>query len=54
MMWAGRNDLCHDRMQTFAVANGLAFLSSAGDHVAAVLSPDAETVKGVRTFLDMA
>jgi hypothetical protein len=41
-------------MQAFAAANGLAFLSSAGDHVAAVLAPETETIKGIRAFLDAA
>ena len=54
MMWAGQNDLCHGRMQTFAVGNGLVFLSNAGDHVATVLSPDAGTIRGIRAFLDAA
>jgi pimeloyl-ACP methyl ester carboxylesterase len=54
MMWAGRNDFSHNPMQAFAAANGLVFLSSAGDHVAAVLSPETETIKGIRAFLDAA
>lgn len=52
MMWDGRDDPYHDPMQTFATTNGLPFLSSAGDHVAAVLQPDAETIKEIRAFLD--
>jgi pimeloyl-ACP methyl ester carboxylesterase len=52
MMWQGRNDPLHDPMQAFAAANGLPFLSTAGDHLAAVLLPSAEAVKGIRAFLD--
>jgi pimeloyl-ACP methyl ester carboxylesterase len=51
LFWNGRDDPYHDPMQAFALANGLPFLSTAGDHVAAVLRPDAETVQGIRTFL---
>jgi hypothetical protein len=53
MFWQGRDDPCHDPVQAFAGANGRSFLSSAGDHVAAVLRPDAATIKGIRSFLDV-
>jgi hypothetical protein len=46
MIWDGRSDSYHDQMQAFAVANRLPFLSSAGDHLAAVMVPSAETIKG--------
>ena len=52
MLWAGRADPIHDPLRCLADAHGFAFLSGAGDHVAAVLQPDPETVKGLRTFLD--
>lgn len=52
MMWQGRNDPLHDPMQTFAASNGLPFVSTAGDHLAAVLRPDAETIGAIRAFLD--
>jgi pimeloyl-ACP methyl ester carboxylesterase len=52
MIWDGRDDPYHDPMQAFAAGNGLPFLSTAGDHVAAVLLPGAEAVTGVRAFLD--
>ena len=52
MIWDGQSDSYHDPMQAFAAANGLPFLSSAGDHVAAVMLPSAETIKGIRAFLD--
>jgi pimeloyl-ACP methyl ester carboxylesterase len=54
MIWEGQSDPCHDPMQAFAAANGLPFLSTAGDHVAAVLSPSAEAVTGLRAFLERA
>jgi pimeloyl-ACP methyl ester carboxylesterase len=54
MIWEGQGDPGHDPMRTFAVANGLPFLSTAGDHVAAVLRPSAEAVTGLRTFLEQA
>jgi pimeloyl-ACP methyl ester carboxylesterase len=53
MFWQGRDDPCHDPVQAFAGANGRSFLSSAGDHVAAVLRPDVATIKGIRSFLDV-
>jgi pimeloyl-ACP methyl ester carboxylesterase len=51
MLWAGRDDPIHDPVRALADANGWPFLSAAGDHVAAVLQPDAETVNGLRAFL---
>jgi hypothetical protein len=52
MIWQGQSDPCHDPVQAFAAANGLPFLSTVGDHVAAALFPSAETAKGIREFLD--
>jgi pimeloyl-ACP methyl ester carboxylesterase len=52
MSWNGRDDPYHDPMQAFAAANSLPFLSTAGDHVAAVLLHGAEAAKGIRTFLE--
>jgi pimeloyl-ACP methyl ester carboxylesterase len=52
MIWDGRDDPYHGPMQAFAAANGLPFLSTAGDHVVAVLLPGTEAVKGLRAFLD--
>jgi pimeloyl-ACP methyl ester carboxylesterase len=54
MIWEGQSDPGHGPMQAFAAANGLAFLSTAGDHVAAVLHPSAEAVTGLRAFLGRA
>jgi pimeloyl-ACP methyl ester carboxylesterase len=54
MIWEGQNDPGHDPMQAFAAANGLPFLSTAGDHVAAVLHPSAEAITGIRAFLERA
>ena len=52
MFWNGRDDPYHDPVRAFAAANELPFLSTAGDHVAAVLLHGAEAVKGIRLFLD--
>jgi pimeloyl-ACP methyl ester carboxylesterase len=52
MLWAGRDDVIHDPVRALAGANGLPFLSGAGDHVAAVLQPDAATVKALRAFFE--
>jgi pimeloyl-ACP methyl ester carboxylesterase len=52
MIWEGQGDPGHDPMRAFATANGLPFLSTSGDHVAAVLRPSSETVTGIRAFLE--
>jgi pimeloyl-ACP methyl ester carboxylesterase len=52
LFWQGRGDTGHDRMQTFAASNGFPFLSSTGDHVAAVLRPDAGAIQGIRSFFE--
>jgi pimeloyl-ACP methyl ester carboxylesterase len=54
LLWHGQNDAGHDRLQAFAAANGFAFLSSAGDHIAAVLKPDPEAIEGIRAFFERA
>jgi pimeloyl-ACP methyl ester carboxylesterase len=54
MIWEGQSDPGHEPMQAFAAANGLPFLSTAGDHVAAVLRPSAEAVTSIRAFLERA
>ena len=54
MMWCGREDGLHDTVQAFAAAETLPFLSSSGDHMAAVLQPDAVTLKRIRGFVDAA
>ena len=54
MLWDGRDNPYHAPMQDFAAANGLPFLSVAGDHLAANLRPDAETLTALRAFLDKA
>jgi pimeloyl-ACP methyl ester carboxylesterase len=51
MLWAGRADPIHDPVRALANANGWPFLSGAGDHIAAVLRADAESVKALRAFL---
>ena len=54
LFWGGRDDPYHAPMQAFAAANGLPFLSVAGDHLAANLRPDAETLTALRAFLEKA
>jgi hypothetical protein len=54
MMWCGREDGLHDTVQAFTAAETLPFLSSSGDHMAAVLQPDAVTLKRIRGFVDAA
>ena len=52
LFWQGRNDTGHDRMQAFAAANGFPFLSSSGDHIAAVLRPGPEAIQGICSFFE--
>ena len=52
LLWQGQSDTGHDRIQAFAAANGFPFLSSAGDHIAAVLRPDTEATKRICSFFE--
>ena len=52
MIWEGQDDPAHAWRKAFADANGLCFLSTAGDHLGMVLSHGAESVRGIRDFLD--
>lgn len=52
MIWEGRDDPNHDARKTFATANGLRFLSTAGDHLGMLLIHGAESAKGIRGFLE--
>lgn len=52
LFWQGQGDTGHDRIQTFAASNGFPFLSSTGDHVTAVLRPDAGAIKGICSFFE--
>jgi pimeloyl-ACP methyl ester carboxylesterase len=54
LLWQGQGDTGHDRMRAFAAENGLAFLSSAGDHVAAVLKPDPAAIAAICAFFENA
>ena len=54
MLWCGREEVLHAPMQALAIAEGMPFLSTAGDHVAAMLRPDAAALQGIRGFLDAA
>jgi hypothetical protein len=40
----------HDVRKSFAEAAGLAFLSTAGDHLGMLLVHGAESAKGIRAF----
>ncbi len=53
-IWEGQDDPAYARRQAFADANGLRFLSTAGDHLGTVLTHGAESAKGIRNFLDLA
>jgi pimeloyl-ACP methyl ester carboxylesterase len=52
MIWEGIDDPNHDARQNFAFANGLRFLSTAGDHLGMLLKHSAESARGIRAFLD--
>jgi pimeloyl-ACP methyl ester carboxylesterase len=52
MIWEGRDDPNHDQRKSFAIANGLRFLSTAGDHLGMLLIHGSESAKGIRAFLD--
>ena len=54
MIWEGQDDPAHARRKGFADANGLRFLSTAGDHLGMVLTHGVESAKGIRDFLDLA
>ncbi len=52
MLWNGLADPYQTPMRTFAVANGLRFLSTPGDHLGALLVHGVEGVAGICSFLD--
>src|SRR4051794_20925941 len=54
LLWQGQNDTGHDPMQAFARSSGLPFLSGSGDHITAVLRPDAGTIREIRSFFESA
>jgi pimeloyl-ACP methyl ester carboxylesterase len=54
MLWCGRDEVLHAPMQALAIAEGVPFLSSAGDHIAAMLHPDKAARQGIRGFIDAA
>ena len=54
MIWEGQDDPAHARRKAFADANGLRFLSTAGDHLGMVLTHGVESANGIRDFLDLA
>lgn len=52
MIWEGRDDPNHDARKNFATANGLQFLSTAGDHLGMIFSHGAEGARGIGKFLE--
>ncbi|MEH0194615.1 alpha/beta fold hydrolase [Caulobacter sp. CCNWLY153] len=50
LLWDGTADPYHAPSQAFAAANGLPFLSTSGDHLQAILSPQAEVVARLGEF----
>jgi pimeloyl-ACP methyl ester carboxylesterase len=52
MLWNGREDTPHEPMRGFAAADGLRFLSVAGDHLGPLFRHGAESAKGIRGFLE--
>ena len=54
LLWNGRADPYHDPMQAFASSNGLKFLSTAGDHLGAIVLHGGEGAQGLREFLERA
>ena len=52
MIWEGRDDPNHDARKNFATANGLRFLTAAGDHLGMLLVHGAESATGIRAFLE--
>ena len=54
MLWNGRTDPYHDPMKAYAASHALPFTSSEGDHLTAILHPDAATLRALDGFLDAA
>lgn len=52
LLWDGQQDPYHGPSQAFAQAEGLAFLSSDGGHVPAIVTPGAETIARLAAFLE--
>jgi hypothetical protein len=51
LLWDGREDPYHGPSQAFATANDLAFLSSEGGHVPAIVAPGADTIAKLAAFV---
>jgi hypothetical protein len=52
MIWEGWDDPHHDARKNFAAANGLRFLSTAGDHLGMLFLHGPESARGIRAFLE--
>ncbi len=52
LFWSGRDDPSHEPMRIFAATERIAFLSTAGSHNGAIWKHGAESIRGIRFFLD--
>ncbi len=52
LIWEGRGDPAHDQRKALADSAGLAFLSTAGDHLGMLLVHGAESAKAIGAFAD--
>jgi hypothetical protein len=52
LVWEGRDDPAHDHRKAIAEAAGLAFISTAGDHLDMLLVHGTESAKGIRAFIE--
>jgi hypothetical protein len=52
LVWEGRDDPAHDHRKAIAEAAGLAFISTAGDHLDMLLVNGTESAKGIRAFIE--
>lgn len=50
LIWEGRDDPAHNQRKALAEAAGLAFLSTAGDHLGMLLVHGTESARGIRAF----
>jgi pimeloyl-ACP methyl ester carboxylesterase len=51
LLWDGTADPYHAPSQAFAAANGLPFLSTSGDHLQAIMTPEPSVVSEIAAFL---
>jgi len=51
LLWDGTADPYHAPSQAFAAAHGLPFLSTSGDHLQAIMTPEPSVVSEIAAFL---